>query len=273
MEFTQLPKKMEERLAQRGAPVSPRIIIIGALVVLCLVVAGILLVRYRQQMRSVQEEVDEVTKTIQSTCTTDECALRVGVQAANTARDVRICSAVESSGESITQECIWQYASSSGDASACDQLQGDVRNTCSDHVFNKIALKSGDIEECAQIKNQDLQRVCIFDLLPTYVRNNDCQSTGVYRSSCEAQVNERFDIARQVGVDLCAPFEAVEDGDTDSPDYQICLEVLDTVDLDGDTLTIRQEIEAGTDNQNKDTDGDGFDDGTEVNNGYNPLGQ
>jgi len=43
------------------------------------------------------------------------------------------------------------------------------------------------------------------------------------------------------------------------------------VDTDGDLLTDEREEELGTDANNLDTDGDGYNDGSEVANGYNPL--
>lgn len=43
------------------------------------------------------------------------------------------------------------------------------------------------------------------------------------------------------------------------------------VDSDGDLLSDRRELELGTDPNNNDTDGDGYFDGIEVANGYNPL--
>lgn len=47
----------------------------------------------------------------------------------------------------------------------------------------------------------------------------------------------------------------------------------DVEDPDGDTLTNAEERFYGTDAQNVDTDGDGYKDGEEVRNGYNPLGE
>ena len=45
------------------------------------------------------------------------------------------------------------------------------------------------------------------------------------------------------------------------------------VDSDGDLLTDERENELGTDKNNPDTDGDGYGDGAEVANGYNPNGE
>lgn len=45
-----------------------------------------------------------------------------------------------------------------------------------------------------------------------------------------------------------------------------------TLDSDSDGLTNLQEAQLGTDPNNPDTDGDGFNDGAEVKAGYNPLG-
>jgi LPXTG-site transpeptidase (sortase) family protein len=44
-------------------------------------------------------------------------------------------------------------------------------------------------------------------------------------------------------------------------------------DIDNDGLTLLQEYEYHTDPKNPDTDGDGYADGTEVNNGYSPSGE
>jgi len=44
------------------------------------------------------------------------------------------------------------------------------------------------------------------------------------------------------------------------------------VDSDGDFLTDEREAELGTDSNNPDSDGDGYVDGIEVENNYNPLG-
>ena len=45
------------------------------------------------------------------------------------------------------------------------------------------------------------------------------------------------------------------------------------LDPDGDGLTNIEEEEWGTDPANSDTDGDGYDDGHEIRNGFNPLGE
>lgn len=45
------------------------------------------------------------------------------------------------------------------------------------------------------------------------------------------------------------------------------------IDSDGDKLPDDLEAYYGTDKNKKDSDGDGFDDGTEINNGYNPNGE
>lgn len=45
------------------------------------------------------------------------------------------------------------------------------------------------------------------------------------------------------------------------------------IDTDGDLLTDEREVELGTDLNNPDTDGDGYLDGIEVANGYDPLGE
>lgn len=57
-----------------------------------------------------------------------------------------------------------------------------------------------------------------------------------------------------------------------SPVSQPATAADDAADTDGDTLTNAEEALYGTDPQKEDTDGDGYKDGDEVRNGYNPLG-
>lgn len=58
-----------------------------------------------------------------------------------------------------------------------------------------------------------------------------------------------------------------------TPDItEVSAGVMDDLDSDLDGLTDNQELIYGTDVNNRDTDGDGFSDGDEVKNGYNPNG-
>jgi LPXTG-site transpeptidase (sortase) family protein len=54
---------------------------------------------------------------------------------------------------------------------------------------------------------------------------------------------------------------------------RILSEIDEKIDVDGDGLTLKQEYEYGTDPHNPDTDGDGYNDGREVANGYSPTGE
>jgi|GEM_PF-483331 cell division protein FtsL len=79
------------------------------------------------------------------------------------------------------------------------------------------------------------------------------------------QNNNRQDLNDEDGDTEETPEEDAEEDSTEEPDFL-------TQDLDNDGLTGKEEINIyGTDPNNPDTDGDGYLDGVEVENGYDPL--
>jgi hypothetical protein len=68
---------------------------------------------------------------------------------------------------------------------------------------------------------------------------------------------------------ILEPYEPIEVSDEATDE----ISSINAQDTDDDGLTDELETLFGTDPANPDTDGDGYKDGEEVENGYNPLGE
>jgi hypothetical protein len=213
--------------------------------------------------------ISEVKQEL-AACDTPDCAIVLAVSRAKETNNSTLCKLVAGDG---VVECVKQYAYDKLDPSACGVLSGSEKESCFNHAQYSFASSKGDIGLCGPITQSDLKEICINELGFRYAIENRCDQAGAFQNACQQIVDDRTAIAKQIGAGLCEPFLTADpERGADSPQYVTCLDVLDSVDLDGDGLVIRQEIKTGTDNQNRDTDGDGFDDGTEVRGGYNPLG-
>lgn len=252
----------------QGPRISRETLRIGAIValVIALLVVGFIVVKKRSGNGIV---VSEVKQEI-AACDTLECAVVLAVGRAKDMDDSSICQLVQGDG---VVECIKQYAYDQLDPSACDRLKGGEHEACFSNAQYLLASSKGDIRLCESIVQENLKTNCLNKLGFEYANEDRCGDSGSFKDACQKIVDDRVSVAKQIGPALCEPFATVDpELGADSPVYGACLYALDNLDLDGDGLVIRQEIELGTDNQNRDTDGDGFDDGTEVRGGYNPLG-
>lgn len=218
------------------------------------------------EMATVQEEIE-------STCTDDSCAFRIVQERAQAARTVSTCSLLEDSD--AVEPCVLTYAYDLLDPAACDALRGESRVRCSDDVHRMLALQNQDITFCDRITDEGRKAACGDLLIFGYVERDDCSLAGSFSEECSGYLQEVRSFANQItSVDYCDQIQEPdeEEGDDSNFDIALCSLALNT-DFDGDSLYLEQELELGTDPQNSDTDGDGFDDGTEVKNGFNPLGE
>lgn len=251
-----------------------RIVIIVGLVLTVAIVAFLLL-RSRGGEGPLFPRNDDMQDAM-TACDGEECEFGEVLAIVVNSRDVSLCRSKSINVEGFdTQECISQYALEYSDPSACDQLSGESKDICASLVYRQMADESSDAALCNSIPDEDSRNTCLVGFVYEYADSGQCNLlAGNYRESCDTLIAERYDVARRIGAGLCDDFSTEPQGEeSESLDYQTCLSVIDTLDLDGDGLVIRQEIELGTDNENPDTDGDGFDDGTEVRSGYNPLGE
>lgn len=266
MEFYSLPNS--NTVPTQRPRISRDTLRLGAIciLILAIVVVGFMVLKKRPGSNVAELQIKEEL----AVCDTEDCATVVAARGAREQNNSSLCKLVEGDG---VVECVKQYAYDKLDPSACALLSGSEEDMCFSNAQYLLASSKNDIGLCEPIIQSDIKQVCMSEMGLQYVYEGRCETTGSFRETCEQMVDEREAIAKQIGSGLCEPFLAADSElGEDGAQYVICSDVLDSVDLDGDGLVIRQEIELGTDNQNRDTDGDGFDDGTEVRGGYNPLG-
>ena len=255
------PPKRFERFFSRNSLIWSGV----AVVVIALIVIGVV-----SLVRNQKTEVREVREDIGVYCDSQECEAVTATDMAKDQNDVTICRAVRDDENSF-ESCVKRYAYEQIDPSACTLLRGEVAETCADNTYVILARRDKDIASCDFIKVDTLRDICIAEQMEPYIRTGNCDLNADMKQLCLQKLQDRIDLAKTIGEDLCDPYMDDEFG-MDSERYVLCQRVIDTIDLDNDGLVIRREIELGTDNQNPDTDGDGYNDGIEVQNGYNPLG-
>ncbi len=174
-------------------------------------------------------------------------------------------------GEQNKEDCYWQKALAESNIDLCDYLESP--NSCPDIVWGKIARQEMDASRCTNISNEAGIQECYLAVLgKQFVRNKYDESL------CDNfQGNLQFFCEEMVFVNNAGN---IEDCDNIDNDYlkDRCLAYFDNSfdfvsDSDNDRLADYKESLLGTDPRNSDTDRDGYSDGEEVANGYNPLGE
>jgi hypothetical protein len=174
------------------------------------------------------------------------------------------------------------------DADGCKLISDKEKQTnCADTIYRALASEEMDISWCEKISTEALRNRCVQAMTEAIATTKGCAGTGVAQTICDslkaleaaaasedpAQCLALADPGDQVNC-----LEAVGSGDRDHDDLSASLEERlgssDTdTDSDDDGLSDFDEYNKyGTDPANPDTDGDGYLDGAEVQNGYNPLG-
>ncbi len=158
-------------------------------------------------------------------------------------------------------DCVWGVAAKTGDTKICTQIGNTaLAATCVDGVVLQKAVDASDETLCASVKDEAKRAACVESVAPTTAAN--CAARGKRAEECAAR--KTIDLAAvKRDPSLC--------GSIVTEFQDLCRElVVDDVDLDG--LVAADETLYGSNPNKADTDGDGFMDGDEVKNGFNPAG-
>ncbi len=176
--------------------------------------------------------------------------------------EVEICSGMESDDAYVN--CVSLIAYDTMELDVCSVLKGGDRSGCEDIVYLLIGSEDWDIEACGKIQDEDTRESCEKLVVNEVSKDGSCEQYNVPIEFCESR-QELDEVIASGDSGDCASLGDDEDS---------CLDIFNSTDgdADGDGLGNREELyEYGTDPDNEDTDGDGFDDGTEVRAGYDPL--
>lgn len=209
--------------------------------------------------------VDNRRSAIDQTCQDAEnqevCKQNALQQTAMQTGDLEFCQGL--AGE-IYDECIWGIADKQNDPAMCVHLlEASKQQLCADGLHLRVALLSADSSECDKIVNEQTRNGCVETLRgPLTVTN--CEERGGDADQCKmlsvsAQASTKQDRR------LCDALT----GDLIFSCYDLV--AIDDPDFDG--LSTDEEINTYNSNPDvSDTDGDGYNDGDEVTDGYNPNG-
>ncbi|NCD01037.1 hypothetical protein EOL94_03020 [bacterium] len=184
--------------------------------------------------------------------------------------DVEKCLEMENSDGAIF--CIQKIAREKKDISLCDKLSGNDKDKCQGKIIRDLSIEDDDIVKCLDIVLDNDRNGCINIILENngyeidLCKNlegedkNYCIDTVQYIKAIEANdCSGIVNSAIKAECESALSFFSEEDNNK-------------SVDSDGDGLIDIDEVNVyGTDPLNPDSDGDGYNDGQEVRNGYDPL--
>lgn len=191
----------------------------------------------------------------------ETCKSRVRSGAAKDEADPELCVGLT---EGEYASCVAFAAKEKGDASMCEVIGDEIRRTtCENLAWLTIAKDQVDLELCAEIDDIDLSKACIDNVTASAVASGGCVEAHVATALCD--VRKSLDEAIAQGTSAACSALLDEDAKID------CVNAIESVDDDADGLVLVEETTAGTDPQDPDTDGDGYNDGQEVSSGHDPL--
>ncbi|MFH1631677.1 MAG: hypothetical protein ABIA47_01455, partial [bacterium] len=170
---------------------------------------------------------------------------------------VIVCEGLE---DEKYKNCVELIAFEELDETACEYLSDGVQD-CVDTVILRKATDQDDYSMCSSISDDETRTSCYDQLMLLIVADDACVDLGIDASVCDQEqaLNDAIDAGDPAACETLGEMQAS------------CEDIFKSVDPDRDGLSSWEEFELGTDPANADTDGDGYDDGTEVAGGYDPL--
>lgn len=239
--------------------------IIGGGIMLGIVVVGIVLRVVNKgdvvDLNMVQQT--EITKMLE-TCNQAEnpvtCKMTLVEQVEKNFETGAMCGELGADADG----CYWKAARESENPDLCESIEKEsTKQECRESVFYALALTNMDAQQCAKIESDLLRKACNLRFEPPLTSEN-CLSLGKSTLTCQT-VGAIEKATRTQDADLCNILANDEE-------VAICRSAVPLDDPDFDQLSSYEEAKYGSDPRKADTDGDGFNDGAEVEAGYQPNG-
>lgn len=188
------------------------------------------------------------------------CFDRAWAEAAQSRQEAELCA--ELSTEDGQANCATLVAKETGDVGDCEVVQGEARQECQDEANLFLAESATSFELCVSITDPELQASCSGRIWAQALASGDCAAYGLPSEACDS--SRALEEAQNSGDPAeCAALPEVDQAE--------CMNSIETADEDLDGLVSKDEFEHNTNPNDPDTDDDGFSDGVEVQNGYDPL--
>jgi hypothetical protein len=206
----------------------------------------------------------------------------------DTALETGVAAICDKLDNEEADSCFWKFAREQFEPEVCGYIgNNEKEQECFDSVYRALANRDTDLSWCEQIKSDLTRSRCVNTLSEEIARTSGCSGTRVDQAICDridafdaAVASEDPDqcVALADQEDQVSCLDSVGSGDRDhdglSANLETALGSSDTsLDSDSDGLSDADEYRIyKTDPSKADTDGDGYNDGSEIKNGYNPLG-
>lgn len=258
------PEEQPKPKIKRGALI---MVGVGAVIAIGAAAVGIIFYNQAQDRQAQERETVSVIEVANGHMTeeTAECVDALDPQACEDrarrkiARELGLVDfCAELDGQRL-YNCVTTVAREQLDPEKCQLLTDQERRDCEDSVYIALAQDETDLGICDQIHNEADAESCRSLITNRIIDLNACAEYGIDESLCQ----EEQEIYQAALNNECALLS-----DTAK---SMCEEYLGSLDQDSDGLRLSAEHEAGTSDQNPDTDGDGYSDFDEVINGFDPL--
>jgi len=184
--------------------------------------------------------------------------------------NIELCKKIDISRSK--ELCFREIALKKNDLTICNLINdNEIKNKCKDDISSILAMKQKDYDFCSKKTSFSQKSACIKTMFNDIDDIKECETI-------------KEDNLKNICYDNYYYLNALKNNDSD-----ICKQIVDVYnrsnclskllnislysDDDHDGLDFFAEIVCKTDYNNKDTDYDGFLDGYEVANGYNPKGE
>lgn len=213
------------------------------------------------------------------------CLAAIRPNLAEQSGDIKYCAGLDSAAY---DNCVALAAFAARNGEYCQAINNDAkRQSCQDTVVALTPNEERTFATCAEFNDAKLRQECELDLTLRKIIAGDCDEPQITPDLC--QIGQAIKQAQDLqDPDYCQPIAdenyrstclfLTSPGDRDFDGLNASREEHfksddRNPDSDGDGLNDGDEVDIWrTDPADADTDGDSFSDGTEVQSGYNPLG-
>lgn len=204
-------------------------------------------------------------------------------------KDEKLCDIIKY--PSKTEDCIKYAAFAAGKPELCQSIDEFEKKECLGPFMAYQAAASGKVEECKKIDVLEYANLCFERIINNLDRNclllpdkNDqilCQDIITYETALDTNNIKACDlITDNARKDVCVNFltkgpltDSDQDGIPDNKELWFTTDPF-KADTDGDGLNDGEEMQKYyTNPMAADTDSDGYDDGEEIKKGFNPKGE
>lgn len=194
------------------------------------------------------------------------CQDRVNFETATGNKDLELCKTINDAN--LNSSCVVNIISQNQyNEQDCESLEDDnQKNLCLGKVLYEEAIEENDISICQKIPSENNEE-CLHSIINKHNDLDYCDSLPEELNAICTQIIARKLAYEKKDKSIC---DEISDGNIQNE----CKEYVDgALDPDNDGLTNLQEKIYKTDPNIPDSDNDGYNDGDEVKNGFNPLGE